>query len=474
MSPDPPPLDWDIDPHQDPYHGDPIGNEDVTIPHLNDSAIGKTLFARLSDRESTPTAGLTTKGVPLEYIADFFDGYHKIVAAAPDVAVQHHEIWSRIGQSLQQARDAFQATIDRLKNSQKFTGATATALFQHAADSLGYLGSLADAAHRMDPLVDAFSRDISETRDWFISMHNSIEKALGNGGVYSNNPAAQDEMYSFVNAQAQRVIQTFYNPPIEWISQSHPDMSASAPQVGGPAAGPRSPALGGWSPGGPSPGGSGAPGIPSLSGLHASDPPPGQPDAPAATTPTNALPGLDAAAEGAGDAAQGAGQQAQNAAGQAGNAANQALGDLSKGARNGAADLPEGVLGLGPHGLKGVTTGAGSGRGGGGGGGTGAHSPSASKPSAQVTQGTRAVTAAQASRAGVGAGAGTPGAGAPVAGQRGAGADKEHKANRALRHAKHGEEVIGDVEAVVPVVGGEGHESGAATPSSQRRRESPE
>jgi hypothetical protein len=53
--------------------------------------------------------------------------------------------------------------------------------------------------------------------------------------------------------------------------------------------------------------------------------------------------------------------------------------------------------------------------------------------------------------AGGGAGAGSGGGGGG-AGQRGP-AGKEHKANKALRRKKNGELVMGEVDAVVPVIG---------------------
>lgn len=59
-----------------------------------------------------------------------------------------------------------------------------------------------------------------------------------------------------------------------------------------------------------------------------------------------------------------------------------------------------------------------------------------------------------ASRAGL-SNSGGPGAGAPAAGQRGNAADKVHKASKALHLQKNGEEITGDSEAIVPVIGDE-------------------
>lgn len=448
MSDDPPNLEWTV--HDDQYLGD-LGPENHELPHLINSYIGQTLFHHLNDTDSTRLAGQTTKGAPLEHINTFFEGYDGLKDAADDVAVGHRLIWDKIGTALQGAREAFEQAIAAAEHG--LTGATASAMFGKARESLNYLNSLADAAERMDPLVDTFSRDIKETRDWFLAAKTELDNNAKARAAYmgtTEDSARDDLLTSIYNREAQRTIHTFYNPPIEWISQRHPDMSAGPPHVGGPPGGPGAGGPGGGPPGGLTPGGVGAPDMPSLSGLGPMDPSAlAAPSTP--TQPANALQGLGDAAKGAGDAANNAGQQAQNAAGQAGNAANQALGQAGKAGQGGG--LPEGVLGLGPKGLTSAKAASGS-RGGGGSGGAGTRPPAAAKPTAPLTQPSKAVTAVPASRSGVTAGSGSSGAGAPVAGQRAAaGSDKEHKANKALRRTKNGQEVIGEAEGVVPVVG---------------------
>ncbi|OBJ52925.1 hypothetical protein [Mycobacterium sp. 1423905.2] len=453
MSNDPPNLEWTV--HDDQYFGD-LGPDNHELPHLINSYIGTNLFHDLSNLESTRLAGQTTKAAPLEHINTFFEGYNGIKDAGDDVAVEHHTHWKNINAALRAAHDAFRNAI--LAAQRDLSGATASAMFRKAQESLNYLGSLADAAERMDPLVDTFSRDIKETKDWFVSTKAQLDNDAKARAAYmgtTEDEARKDLLAATYDREAQRTIHTFYNPPIEWISQRHPDMSAGPPQIaGGPGRSGSPSAGGGAPPGGPKPGGLGAPDMPSPLALGAMNPAAAQPATP--TSPANALQGLGDAAKGAGDAANKAGQQAQNAAGQAGNAANQALGQLPKGGQNGAGGIPEGVLGLGPQGLKGASSPSGSGARGGGAGGTGARSPVVSKPSAPAMQPSKAVTAAPVSRSGVSTGSGGSGAGAPVAGQRGAqGADKEHKAGKALRNTKHGQEVIGETEGVVPVVGDE-------------------
>ncbi|GFG67506.1 hypothetical protein MKUB_49960 [Mycobacterium kubicae] len=456
MSNDPPNLEWTV--HDDQYFGD-LGPDNHELPHLINSYIGSNLFHDLSNLEGTRLAGQTSKAAPLEHINTFFEGYNGLKDAADDVAVGHHNHWQSISAALHAAHNAFNEAISATQAG--LTGATASAMFQKAQESLNYLGSLADAAARMDPLVDTFSRDIKETKDWFISTKAQLDTDAKARAAYmgtTEDEARKDLLAATYDREAQRTIHTFYNPPIEWISQRHPDMSAGPPQLAGSPAGSGAPSAGGGPPpGGLKPGGLGAPEMPSPVGLGAMNPAAAAPGTP--TSPANALQGMGDAAKGAGDAANKAGQQAQNAAGQAGNAANQALGQLPKGGQNGAGGLPEGVLGLGPQGLKGATSPSGSGARAGGVGGTGARSPVVGKPSAQLTQASKATTAAPVSRSSVSTGSGGSGAGAPVAGQRGAqGADKEHKVGKALRNTKHGQEVIGETEGVVPVVGDERRE----------------
>jgi hypothetical protein len=50
---------------------------------------------------------------------------------------------------------------------------------------------------------------------------------------------------------------------------------------------------------------------------------------------------------------------------------------------------------------------------------------------------------------------GMGGGGAPGAGGKGASEGKEHKGNKALRSRKNGADIVGDTDAVVPVLGAE-------------------
>jgi len=110
--------------------------------------------------------------------------------------------------------------------------------------------------------------------------------------------------------------------------------------------------------------------------------------------------------------------------------------------------------------------------GGGGGAGIGGRGLDPSRPGGvPVANATRGPALAGAPRLGVpggeAAGAGGSGAGAPPGGgggQRGP-AGKEHKANKALRRKRNGELVIGEPDAVVPVIGDDGADTDGKEPS---------
>ncbi|SEH82325.1 hypothetical protein SAMN04489835_4558 [Mycolicibacterium rutilum] len=172
-------------------------------------------------------------------------------------------------------------------------------------------------------------------------------------------------------------------------------------------------------------------------------------------------PAMDAATKAATsgiDAATKAAQQAAQAAGKG-------LG------KNGVPSLREGALGLGDK--------AGAGKGGGagaGGAGLGKGGPGVNQPAARLSaQPTTAASGARpavpvASNAGMGAMGGPGMGGGPAAGQRG-GDGKEHKGNKALRTRKNGADIMGETDAVVPVLGDTAPaEESEPAPAQPRRR----
>jgi hypothetical protein len=121
----------------------------------------------------------------------------------------------------------------------------------------------------------------------------------------------------------------------------------------------------------------------------------------------------------------------------------------------GANRPPEGVLGLGPKGLRNAPKGGGKGGGAGGKAGGGAGLPrglAPGKATATPAAAVRAPVAGGGAGAGMGA-MGPPGAGAPAAGAAGRDGNKGHQVLKALRRKKTGQQVTGEAEAVVPVVG---------------------
>ncbi|MEE6178378.1 hypothetical protein [Mycobacterium sp. 050134] len=164
----------------------------------------------------------------------------------------------------------------------------------------------------------------------------------------------------------------------------------------------------------------------------------------AATNPAAGLSGLGQAAEGLGEPLQ------------------QALGA----AQGHPSGMPgSGAPGFAPKDLDALgKPGGGAGHGAGGGAGLGSQGRDtlgpAGAPVAAAAKAPQAPEGALARPGGAplgaaGAGGAPPGGGG--GGQRGPGG-KEHKANKALRRVKNGELVLGDVDAVVPVIGDDGPE----------------
>jgi hypothetical protein len=175
------------------------------------------------------------------------------------------------------------------------------------------------------------------------------------------------------------------------------------------------------------------------------------------TGSTNSGPGSSGAGlSGLGQAAQSLGQPLQQALGAAQN---------HQGSQPGA-----GLPGA-PNGLDGpAKPGAGAGHGGGGAGigsqGRDTLAP-AGAPVAGATKGAE-YPGTDLARTGTPGGAGGSAGGVPPGGgggggQRGPNA-KEHKANKALRRKKNGELILGDVDAVVPVIGDDGPDEPEAPP----------
>ncbi|OBK28169.1 hypothetical protein A5634_21075 [Mycobacterium asiaticum] len=387
------------------------------------------------------TAGLNLKNVravPADPIPTYFDGYK----AVQDVTERGPGNTGWDG-TINSINDRLQRAVKSLDSG--IEGQFGDALRANLQRSFHVLDQMRDHARTMEILVDAFFNDLATTKKNFAQNWELYRQAMKN----PDDPTSKERLNE-LNALVAPIMAQ-YRPPIDTIAQSHPSITSALPEVASPGPGRGGP--GGGSPGGP---GGGVPvGLP-RGGLNTGDIPAlaspngGGPDH--AKAPSMPQIPTDAA-NGAADAAKQAGDQAQKAGGQAADAGQKAL-DALTGAQRGDG-LPAGVLGLGPKGLPGAakTGGGTAGRGGGGTGGR--EAPNLKAPAKVATSANAGSTAAQASRAGV-SGAGAPGAaGAPAAGHRGAGGDKTHKASKALRSAKHGEEVVGEADAVTSVIGEE-------------------
>jgi hypothetical protein len=273
-----------------------------------------------------------------------------------------------------------------------------------------------------------------------------------------------------------RAVQLFrdtYNPTVAAVTESFPVLPPPPNMEYGPTGpGPTGPGPTGPGPTGPGPTGPGPTGTPPINTPKFDKPAITTPDTgknkaipdyqsdtsdqtpinnpqnwPTTTNPTQTAAqglksGLDAATQGMKSGLDAATQAAQQAA----------QGAAGAGQKPISPSLREGALGLGdkpgaPKGMGGSSA---------GGGGVGGHQPAArlaSQPAASASAGAQPTVPAAASSAMGGMGA--PGmGGGPAAGQRGADG-KEHKGNKALRTRKNGSDIVGDTDAVVPVLGGE-------------------
>ena len=431
------------------------------VPGNPGNGIGGTRLTQLNKPQTLEGTELQTqprKPVAGEWLNAYVTALNALKPASQNLD-GHAGDWADLHRDVIQAHDDFRDWLNgTLNDADGWRGATATAIVHKALDSLKNVREIAMAANTVGILTEAFAGVMTGTRNLIVGREQEyINQVLKCSE--GSTPETRKDKENELNVFAQNVINTVYNPTIKDIGGKHPKISTAVPTVGAPGGG-GPPANfgggGGGGAGGLKPGGLGTPELPSLNGLGGpTDPVGDQQGAP--TTPTGAPQGGGGSGDGAGDAAK-------NAAGKAGDAANQAMNQGQKpGQQNPAGRLPEGVLGLGPKGLKGVAKAGGAGGARVGGGAADQARRPAAKPASQLAPTTKATASVPVSRAGV-SGTGPAGAGTPAAGHRGGAAGKEHKANKALRHAKHGQQVVGDAEAVLPVIGDEPKEAVPAEP----------
>lgn len=435
-------------------------------------------FSSMDDDPYKPGSGLVDlSGLPTDYLkkpieiafqmfttVEFVNVHENMASSTPEATEGHAEIWETLANELAAAVTTFNSTLTALENGQDgLKGETATAATANIRASFNQLNEASKGSHAMVTLVPKFAEAVRKVRDW---VQANID---GYNADKENWPERFPEIKKEYDAYAQGVMED-YRKNVQAVAAANPDLSGGTPaQPPGPAAPAGTPQnYGAGGPGGPGTGmpgqGSGAPVMPTR--------PTSDPSLAQANPAQGQNVGQDAA-KAATDAAKSATDAATDAAGQAADAAQQAM-EKALGAIGDAAGpggLPEGVLGLGPGGLAGANPAGGGGRGGGpNGGGAGAKPAlAANKPAAMAASTKSAGTPVTAARAGLSGAAGSPGAGAPAAGQRGQGADGSvHKANKALRRKKNGEDVMGDADAVVAVVGDDAPPDPAAPPTPKR------
>lgn len=387
----------------------------------------------------------SAKHVDLAHVLHFMDGYNGIIGANDSDAVAP-------------GVDDWNAAADELNNAVaalNVLSANRFGLKGHAVNMiLDKVNLLKDsitptavAARRMTLISKMFANDVGQTKAWFNT--EGLKDMAQNG--------SQDQK-TWADQAAQMTVRYTYNPPIDTISSNHPDIPSAPPQIDGNPAGVPTPMAS--TPGGP---GGGVPAGLNTSGLGA--PVDGKDTSdPTNNQDSNQNPsqnqGFDpsSAGDAASGAAQGAGDAASKAADGAGSAAQDALKSLLDGKNPGDPANANPFL-ASPVGLNSANLASALGKGAGGGGsglprigaGTAPALPTI-KPADQPVTSTKASPDASASRASVSSSSGSgSGSGAPHAGHGASAAGKEHKANKALRHNKHG--VIDEEAAVVPVIG---------------------
>ena len=404
--------------------------------------------------------------VQLENLSQYTIGeaYNRIVHADVGMAGFEATMWAQIKRTIDDATNSFQQQLNALEQSatvggpQSWTGAAHDAAIQNLFSSYQTIETISNSVGTLHGQVQTFANTIQNTQDAIVPQYFTYQSLMNN----PQQPHKDVITYAF-NKYAQSVLTTTYAPPIVHVANTAPPFPTATPQVGSPAAigggGPRG--FAGGATGGGSLGGGGggvgpvgAPSTPVIPKL--TDPTtPSTPQTPStmqppttAQAPTTPQTPTDPSAATSG---------LQGLSGLA--SPLQSLGQAANGAQRGNTGGLGGPNGLGklpPEGaLKGL-----KGGGGGVGGGAGARGLPIGKAAGAPANaaGAGAVRAAGGPSARL-SGVGGPGAGAPVAGapggagQHGGAQGGHHQPSKALRRKQNGEELIGDAQAVVPVLG---------------------
>jgi hypothetical protein len=372
--------------------------------------------------------------------------------------------WQNVRNEIFSATQDFQNALGQLENGtdpadgqggiSRWKGKTHDAAIRNLQSSFSEPFTASSGAETMATLTDDFAKTITNAQNNVNDRWSQYESDR------STYPELTDEIDRDYAHFAQTVMRVAYDPNIKAIGSNNPTFTTGGPpDVGDEEPGdprdPRSEGDGGGVP--PYSGGGGVPKMPDFGGRELPTRPsslptlPTGPDDPPPTGPE----GLPTGPQG--DPTQSAPAAPPTGVGSPTQAANAA--QKPNAPRN---RPPEGALRLGPQGQGGQPRKGGGAGGGGGVGGAGRPPLSGRPASAQTVAAGRAVPAPAAPGAGLGSGAGVPPMAPPVAGQRGGDANgKGHQTMKALRRKKTGEQVMGEADAVVPVVG-EPEKPGAA------------
>jgi hypothetical protein len=422
------------------------------------------------------------------YAGLYMQAYHALLDADEDIAPGIPHVAAEVSQAIASATGNFQAGLQALNSSpDSWTGETAEAALQNVDSSFRIPMTISAGVSALGVLAQAFSSTVATTKNDIVSKYANYTADIAH---YPEHTDTIEQQYSNF---AYAVMTQAYQPNILSIAENNPGFNTAPPPrvnggLGGPAGGsgftggPGAPAFSGGSGGlgpvggaggGLGPAGSGGGGIEPVGGSHPAPKFPGPssvstpqtPTVSQTSTPAHTPPNPSAAAtspatgladpNSLGYGLQGLASPLQSALGQAMSAGQRAGNTGAPGGAKGLGRMPpEGVLGLGPKGLKSGAAAMG--------GGAGVQGPAIGKaagaPGAAVGP-TAGRTEAAGYRAGLSStpgslAAGAPAAGAPGAGPHGGAAQgNQHQPSKVLRRKKNGEELIGDTQAVVPVIG---------------------
>ncbi|WP_157896298.1 hypothetical protein [Mycobacteroides chelonae] len=401
-----------------------------------------SLTAKRSELGDIPSAGLSLQNtVKVKTFADALarmDGAQKTLASRPQII----DGWDKIGDRINSAMNDIQSVLNNAEHKPDFKGKTKDAIIANFRNSLVEPQTMGRIAKFMSVLAQEFENTVKYAADNILDQKDKYELA-------QKPPTNEGDLQAW-DQLGQNVMQNFgknlatignNNPNFNYVNPSN----VRTPQPATPGA--NTPGSGGGKSTGA---GSGKPTTPSPATKK-----------PTTTTPTPTIKTQNPSAfdpsslasqlaNTASDAGKSATDAAKSALSGLSDAAN-SLGELGKNVNQ--SGLPEGVLGLGPSKVGSTASKLGGGAKAGGGAGSPSTRSAPRTAAASPTAVKTTPSGAASSRAGVGTSGSSAGGGAPAAGQRGAGSDKEHKVSKALRNRKQGEDLIGDVEAVVSVLG---------------------